>query len=88
VFTTDGQLTQAKLTLLTDDKHIFGFQNVAPVVSQKVLASEGPAFADTINAVSRKLTLPAIQTMNAAVSVDKQDPATVARTFLKANGLA
>jgi osmoprotectant transport system substrate-binding protein len=88
VFTTDGQLTQSKLTLLTDDKHIFGFQNVAPVVSAKVLSKEGPAFADTINAVSGKLTLAAIQAMNAAVSVDKRDPATVARTFLKANGLA
>jgi osmoprotectant transport system substrate-binding protein len=88
VFTTDGQLTQSKLTLLTDDKHIFGFQNVAPVVSAKVLSQEGPAFADTIDAVSRKLTLEAIQAMNAAVSVDKRDPATVARTFLKANGLA
>jgi osmoprotectant transport system substrate-binding protein len=87
VFTTDGQLTQTKLTLLTDDKHIFGFQNVAPVVSTKVLSQEGPAFAETINAVSSKLTLPAIQKMNAAVSVDKADPATVARTFLKANGL-
>jgi osmoprotectant transport system substrate-binding protein len=87
VFTTDGQLTQTKLTLLTDDKHIFGFQNVAPVVSATVLSKEGPAFADTINAVSRKLTLPAIQAMNAAVSVNKAAPATVAATFLKANGL-
>jgi osmoprotectant transport system substrate-binding protein len=87
VFTTDGQLTQTKLTLLTDDKHIFGFQNAAPVVSTKVLSKEGPAFADTINAVSRKLTLPAIQAMNAAVSVQKADPATVAGAFLKANGL-
>ncbi len=87
VFTTDGQLTQSKLTLLTDDKHIFGFQNVAPVVSAAVLSREGPAFAATINAVSSKLTLAAIQAMNAAVSVNKAAPATVARTFLKANGL-
>ncbi len=87
VFSTDAQLTQTKLTLLTDDKHIFGFQNVAPVVSQKVLQAEGPAFAQALNAVSSKLTLPAIQSMNAAVDLDKRDPATVAATFLKANGL-
>ncbi|MGI8800711.1 MAG: glycine betaine ABC transporter substrate-binding protein [Solirubrobacteraceae bacterium] len=87
VFSTDGQLTQTKLTLLTDDKHIFGFQNAAPVVSTKVLQAEGPAFKQTLNLVSGKLTLPAIRSMNAAVDVDKQRPATVAQTFLKANGL-
>ncbi len=88
VFSTDAQLTQTKLTLLTDDRHIFGFQNAAPVVSRKVLQAEGPAFAQTLNAVSSKLTLPAIRSMNAAVDLDKRDPATVAATFLKANGLA
>jgi osmoprotectant transport system substrate-binding protein len=87
VFSTDAQLTQTKLAILADDKHIFGFQNVAPVVSQKVLQAEGPAFAQTINAVSSKLTLPAIQSMNAAVALDKQAPAAVASAFLKANPL-
>ena len=45
VFTTDGQLQSGKYVILTDPKHIYGFQNVAPVVSSKLLASEGPAFA-------------------------------------------
>jgi osmoprotectant transport system substrate-binding protein len=58
------------------------------VVSTKVLKAEGPAFAQTINAVSSKLTLPAIRTLNAAVAVNKDDPAAVAQKFLKANGLA
>jgi osmoprotectant transport system substrate-binding protein len=88
VFSTDAQLTRVKLTMLTDTKHIFGFQNVAPVVSKKVLQAEGPAFTQTINTVSSKLTIPAIQSMNAAVAIDKQAPATVAKAFLKANGLA
>ena len=42
--------------VLEDPKNVFGFQNVAPVVSQKVLDAEGPAFADTLNAVSAQLT--------------------------------
>jgi osmoprotectant transport system substrate-binding protein len=87
VFSTDAQLTRTKLTLLEDTKHIFGFQNVAPVVSKKVLAAQGPAFAQTINAVSAKLTVEAMQTMNAAVDIDKQQPKEVARQFLKANQL-
>jgi osmoprotectant transport system substrate-binding protein len=87
VFTTDAQLTRTKLALLEDDKHIFGFQNVAPVVSRKVLTAEGPAFARTINAVSAKLTNEAMRAMNAAVDIDKKEPKDVASAFLEANGL-
>ena len=87
VFTTDGQLQSAKYVVLTDPKNVFGFQNVAPVVSQKVLSAEGPAFQQTLNAVSSKLTDEAMRKMNAAVDLDKQDPAKVAQQFLAANGL-
>ena len=55
VFTTDGQLLSGKFKLLSDPKHVFGFQNVAPVVRQSVLAAEGPAFAETLNKVSALL---------------------------------
>jgi osmoprotectant transport system substrate-binding protein len=87
VFTTDGQLTSGKYTVLTDPKNIFGFQNVAMVISKKVLAAEGPEFGQTIDAVSAKLTTPAVQAMNKAVVLDKQDPAAVAKQFLQANSL-
>jgi osmoprotectant transport system substrate-binding protein len=87
VFSTDAQLTQTKLVLLEDTKHIFGFQNVAPVVSRKTLQEQGPAFAQTINEVSSKLTVEAMRTMNAAVDIDKQQPKDVARQFLEANQL-
>jgi osmoprotectant transport system substrate-binding protein len=87
VFSTDAQLTRTKLVLLEDTKHIFGFQNVAPVVSKKMLAAQGPAFAQTINAVSAKLTVEAMRSMNAAVDIDKQQPKEVARRFLQANRL-
>ena len=88
VFTTDPQLTTGKYTVLTDTKKIFGFQNVAPVVKQSLLTTEGPAFAQTINSVSALLTIPALQKMNAAVALDKQSPAAVAHAFLVANHLA
>ncbi len=52
-----------------------------------VATAAGPTFASTVNAVSAKLTLPAIIAMNKAVEVDKQSAATVAKAFLKANGL-
>ena len=87
VFSTDGQLLGGKFKVLSDPKHVFGFQNVAPVVKQSVLTAEGPAFAETVNKVSALLTIPAIQQMNAAGSIDKKSPASVAQSFLAANGL-
>jgi osmoprotectant transport system substrate-binding protein len=87
VFTTDGQLQGNKYTILGDPKNVFGFQNVAPVVSKKVLTAEGPAFSQTLNAVSALLSTEAMRRMNAAVVLDKQDPAAVASAFLKANNL-
>ena len=88
VFSTDPQLQGSKYTVLKDTKHIFGFQNVAPVVSKKLAAAGGSALAKAVNAVSAKLTLGAIRAMNKAVGIDKQSPAKVAAAFLKANGLA
>jgi osmoprotectant transport system substrate-binding protein len=87
VFTTDGQLLSGKFKVLSDPKHVFGFQNVAPIVDKKVLSEQGPAFEETVNKVSKLLTIPAIQQMNKAVSVEKQSPAAVAKQFLSANGL-
>ena len=87
VFSTDGQLLSGKFKLLEDPKHVFGYQNVAPIVRKTVLEAEGPGFAETLNRVSSLLTIKAIQQMNAAVSIDKQSAASVATQFLAANGL-
>ena len=87
-FSTDPPLGKdSKYTVLTDPKHVTGYQNVVPIVTTSVAKELGPTFASTVNAVSAKLTLPAIVAMNSAVEVDKQSPASVAKAFLKANGL-
>jgi len=85
VFSTDPQLLSKKYTILTDTKHIYGFQNVAPILT-KELAGDAKLVA-AVNAVSAKLTTPAMIRMNAAVAIDKNSPADVADAFLKANGL-
>jgi osmoprotectant transport system substrate-binding protein len=88
VFSTDPQLESKTYTVLKDTKNVFGFQNVAPVVTKKLAAQLGPKFRLTVNAVSAKLTLPAMRAMNRAVGIDKKTPKAVAQAFLKANGLA
>jgi osmoprotectant transport system substrate-binding protein len=87
VFTTDGQLQGSGYVLLRDPKNVFGFQNVAPLVRQKVLDAEGPLFSQTLNAVSAKLTTTAMRKMNNEVMIQNKPPGAVAAEFLAANGL-
>jgi osmoprotectant transport system substrate-binding protein len=88
IFSTEPVLATGKYTLLADTKHIFGFQNVAPVVAKSLVTGLGSKFTSTVNAVSAKLTAKAMIAMNKAVAIDKKTPAAVAGAFLKANGLA
>jgi osmoprotectant transport system substrate-binding protein len=87
IFSTQAELASGKYTVLTDNKHIFGFQNVVPVVSKQLVTGLGSKFTSTVNAVSAKLTVQAMIAMNKAVAIDKKSPAAVASAFLKANGL-
>jgi osmoprotectant transport system substrate-binding protein len=84
VFSTDAQISTGKYTVLKDPKLIFGVQNVAVILKKSVAT---PTVVSTINAVSKKLTIPAILAMNKATQINKQSPASVADKFLKANGL-
>jgi osmoprotectant transport system substrate-binding protein len=87
IFTTEPAFATGKYVALADTKHIFGFQNVAPVTSKKLISAYGVRFTNAVNAVSAKLTNAAMIAMNKAVAVDKKTPAAVAAAFLRANGL-
>jgi osmoprotectant transport system substrate-binding protein len=88
VFSTDPPLGKgSKYTVLADPKHVTGFQNVAPIVKTSLVTALGSKFTTTVNAVSATLSQNAIVAMNKAVIVNKQDPAKVAKAFLKANHL-
>lgn len=87
VFTTDGPLATGRYVLLSDPKAIFGFQPVAPVVSRKLLATQGPEFAATLDAVSATLTNEVMQSLNQTVTIDGRPPEAVAREFLRARRL-
>ncbi len=92
IFCTDPNLAaktakQYKYTALIDTKHLFGFQNVAPVVSTTLAQALGPKFSQTLDAVSARLTITAIRAMKKAVIVDGQSPGVVAHNFLLKSGL-
>lgn len=87
VNTTDGQLATGDYVLLGDPHNVFGWGNVVPVVSAKVLAEEGLAFAETINEVSALLTTSTMRELNFLVDVAHEDPASVAQQFVETHGL-
>jgi osmoprotectant transport system substrate-binding protein len=86
-FSTDPQLLSGKYTVLSDPQNIFGFQHVGLVINASLLKQLGPDFQQTYNTVTSLLTTPVMQALNQAVALQKQDPATVASAFLKANHL-
>jgi osmoprotectant transport system substrate-binding protein len=85
VDTTDGQFASGQYVLLSDPQHVFGWGNVVPVVSQKALLQEGPAFMATINEVSALLTPRVMRQLNADVALLNEDPVKVAQQFLEAH---
>jgi len=88
VFSTDAQLASGKYKVLKDPKGIFGYQNVYFVINKKKYdALGGQQFMDVINKVNALLTGPAMQSMNAAVDLDKKEAGDVAQAFLQANNM-
>ncbi len=87
VFTTDGQLAGRDYVLLEDSRGLFASQHVAPVISRRTLRAHGGRLTTAINAVSRRLTTPAMRKMNAAVDEDGHSPRMVADAFLRREGL-
>ena len=88
-FGTDPQISKDKLVLLQDDKGKFQGLNYAnfPVVNTAFFTAQPAVFQQTIDKVDALLTQQAITKLNAAVDLDKEDPADVAGAFLKDNGI-
>ena len=87
VFTTDPQLLRSDLVVLDDDKKLFGFQNVVPLIRDDAFAGLDDDATEFLNELQSLLTLEAIQAMNEASAINRLDPANVAEMFLDENGL-
>ena len=84
VGTTEAQLAdRSRYRVLADPKGIFGYQNIAPVVNEETIRLHGPGLARTLDAVTAKLTNAALRSMSGAVDLRGEDPADVARRFLR-----
>ena len=87
-FGTDPQIADQKLVVLKDDKGIWPFDHATPVVRKGWLAKQDPKVGQVIGKINALLTDAVMTNLNKQVDIDKQDPADVAKAFLKGHGLA
>jgi glycine betaine/choline ABC-type transport system substrate-binding protein len=87
IFTTDAQLsTRDDVITLEDDKQVFPPGNVTFVASKRTADGAGPDLKATVENVQRGLTERVMQELNARVDVDREEPRTVARAYLREAG--
>jgi osmoprotectant transport system substrate-binding protein len=79
LFSSDGAIAKNKWVSLEDDKKLQPVDNFVPAVRTDVVT---PEVTKVLNAVSAALTVEEMQTLVAAVSIDGENPADAAATFL------
>lgn len=85
-FATDGRIPAFNLKVLKDDKNFFPPYYAAPVIREDTLKKH-PELAEVLNLLAGKLDDKQMSSLNAKVDLEKKDPQTVAREWLKAQGL-
>ena len=78
---TDGALAALGLATLCDDKGAQVVYAPAPVVRQAVLDAH-PEIATVLDPIFQSLGLQTLQSLNAKIAVEGEDPGTVAKTYL------
>jgi len=87
IFTTDAQLsTRDDVITLEDDQQVFPPGNVTFVASKETADAAGPDLKETVEQVQQGLTERVMQELNARVDIDREEPRTVARAYLRESG--
>jgi len=82
--TTDGTVDSDGFVILQDDKNLQLADNLTPVIRTKVLTADIRA---TLNRVSAAMTTSALAGLDKRADVDKEDPETVAHSWLTSEGI-
>lgn len=85
LFSTDGRIAAKGYVLLQDDKKMLAADNVLPVVSKDLGASND--LVTVTNAITKALTTDELITLNKRYDVDKEDAAVIAKDFLAQHNL-
>lgn len=84
MYSTQGVIPARGWILLEDDKNLVPAQNLLPVARASALT---PEIRAALNAISAALTTEQLQQMNKRVTVDKDDPSTVASDWVAEHDL-
>lgn len=82
---TDGSLSALGLVVLADPKGVQPVYEPAPIVRGAVF-QKYPEIATILDPVCKTLTLETLQTLNAKIAIEGQNPADVAANYLKSKG--
>ncbi|ELZ29926.1 glycine/betaine ABC transporter substrate-binding protein [Halogeometricum pallidum JCM 14848] len=85
-FSTNPKIRKYGLKTLEDDERFFPIYNPAPLVNGEALEAM-PAMRDVLNAIGPTLDTETILRLNGLVSLQGRDPQTVAREYLRSEGL-
>jgi osmoprotectant transport system substrate-binding protein len=85
--TTDPPLAGPDFVQLSDPKKIFGYGNVIPVTTPRVVRVEGSAFTRVIERVDALLTQTAMRGLDAEIEMAGHNPTEIAQLFLQGNGI-
>lgn len=85
VYSTDGAIAVTGLTVLDDPRHVEMVYQPAAVVREDVLRRY-PGMRAAIETAFRPLTVDVLRRLNARTQIDGEDPANVARDYLRTVG--
>lgn len=84
LFSTDPNIAANNFVVLEDPKHLFGAQNIVPVMTASKATD---TVKSALDAVSAKLTTDVVTKLVEKVVIEKQDASAVASQWLKDNSL-
>jgi osmoprotectant transport system substrate-binding protein len=87
LFTTNPAIKRQKLVILADNRDLQPAENITPVIRRATVDRFGPRLLAALDAVSARLTTPALRILNARMELDGQDPRKVADEWLQAQAL-
>jgi osmoprotectant transport system substrate-binding protein len=87
VCTTQPEISSMNFVLLDDDQHLQPAQNMVPLATKELADAASADFAETLNAITAKLTTEALTKLGESIVVKHEEIADVATQFLKDNGL-
>ncbi len=82
-FATDGRLVSQDYVVLTDDRQVFPRYDAAPVLRTKLITQDPDLLTQLNSALAGRINEVTMRRLNYAVEVEHQEPADVARDFLR-----